>query len=80
MVGMVGLVGVAGVVGEVWVVSRLQESARIFEVKPIQAVPTPITPYVAPIKKKLLLYAVRAVEKREHTQKQKHRWRWCSLF
>ena len=39
--------------------------------KPIQAVPTPITPYVAPIKKKLLLYAVRPVEKREHTQNTK---------
>ena len=38
----------------------------------IKAAVTPITPYVAPIKKKLLLYAVRAVENGEHTETQKH--------
>ena len=38
----------------------------------IQVILTPITPYVAPTKKKLLLYAERAVEKREHMPKQKH--------
>ena len=32
----------------------------------IQVILTPITLYVAPIKKKLLLYAVRAVEKGTH--------------
>ena len=41
----------------------------------IQAAVTPIIPCVAPKKKKLLLHSVRAVEKRRHTQKQKHRWR-----
>ena len=37
----------------------------------IKSAATPTIPYVAPTKKKLLLYAVRAVGKREHTQKQK---------
>ena len=37
----------------------------------IKSAVTPTIPYVAPTKKKLLLYVARAVEKREHTQKQK---------
>ena len=42
--------------------------ARISSIK---SAVTPTIPYVAPTKKKLLLYVARAVEKREHTQKQK---------